>query len=208
MDNNKIIIILLLIIIGILLLLIGTTIFPSMNKEDCRLEITSPDSLNEGDNLTVKLSDAQNQPLSGKTVKISLKNSSASKEYAVTTDSNGTAVLTLSEENIGTFNVTCSFEGDETYKETSTSKEITVSAVKTASITDENSIEANRPRNDPNYKGYTPNHESEIVNGWNPAEHETYREKMSDGTIKIHYDDGYFRLVDENGYVITYGYGG
>lgn len=72
----------------------------------------------------------------------------------------------------------------------------------------ENSIESNRPKNDPNYKGYTPYHESEITkDGWNPHEHETYREKMADGTVKIHYDDGYFRLVDENGYVITYGYG-
>ena len=30
---------------------------------------------------------------------------------------------------------------------------------------------------------------------------------MPDGTQKIHYDDGYFRLVDDKGYVITYGYG-
>ena len=69
-------------------------------------------------------------------------------------------------------------------------------------------IEANRPKNDPNYKGYTPLHESEVTSdGWNPREHETYRENMPDGTQKIHYDDGYFRLVDKNGYVITYGYG-
>ncbi len=35
-------------------------------------------------------------------------------------------------------------------------------------------IEANRPNNDPNYKGYTPLHESEITSdGWNPREHET-----------------------------------
>lgn len=178
-----------------------------MNKKDCSLEITSPDSLNEGDNLTVQLSDAQNQPLSEKTIRILLKNSSASKEYSITTDSNGVAVLTLSEENIGTFNVTCSFEGDGTYKETSTSKEITInSAAKTTSSTAENSIEANRPKNDPNYKGYTPNNESETVNGWNPSEHETYRKTLSDGNTEIHYDDGYFRIVDANGYVITYGY--
>ena len=69
-------------------------------------------------------------------------------------------------------------------------------------------IEANRPKNDPNYKGYTPLHESEITSdGWNPREHETYRENMPDGSQKIHYDDGYFRIVDKNGYVITYGYG-
>lgn len=73
--------------------------------------------------------------------------------------------------------------------------------------TDQNSIDANRPRNDPNYKGYTPRHESEVTSdGWNPKEHETYRESIGGGREKIHYDDGYFTIVDENGYVITYGY--
>ena len=73
--------------------------------------------------------------------------------------------------------------------------------------TDQNSIDANRPRNDPNYKGYTPRHESEVTSdGWNPKEHETYRESIGGGREKIHYDDGYFTSVDENGYVITYGF--
>lgn len=72
---------------------------------------------------------------------------------------------------------------------------------------DQNSIDANRPRNDPNYKGYTPMHESEVTSdGWNPKEHETYRESIGGGREKIHYDDGYFTIVDENGYIITYGY--
>ena len=72
---------------------------------------------------------------------------------------------------------------------------------------DQNSIDANRPRNDPNYKGYTPRHESEVTSdGWNPKEHETYRESIGGGREKIHYDDGYFTIVDENGYVITYGF--
>lgn len=68
-------------------------------------------------------------------------------------------------------------------------------------------IEANRPRNDPNYKGYTPLHESEVTSeGWNPREHEVSREDMENGNQRINYDDGYYRLVDSNGYVITYGY--
>ncbi|MBR6023386.1 MAG: hypothetical protein IK044_00290 [Methanobrevibacter sp.] len=72
---------------------------------------------------------------------------------------------------------------------------------------DQNSIDANRPRNNPNYKGYTPMHESEVTSdGWNPKEHETYRESIGGGREKIHYDDGYFTIVDENGYIITYGY--
>lgn len=57
------------------------------------------------------------------------------------------------------------------------------------------------------YKGGVAKHESENGNdGWNPSEHETYREDMGDGNYKIHYDDGYFRVCDRNGYIITYGY--
>lgn len=73
----------------------------------------------------------------------------------------------------------------------------------------ENSIDSNRPKNDPNYKGYNPYHESEVTSdGWNPKEHEVGRDKLNDGSQRIRYDDGYFRIVDKNGYVITYGYGG
>lgn len=93
----------------------------------------------------------------------------------------------------------------------STSQNTTTELISSDSSQDSSSadsIEANRPKNDPNYKGYTPLHESEITSdGWNPREHETYRENMPDGSQKIHYDDGYFRIVDKNGYVITYGYG-
>lgn len=76
-----------------------------------------------------------------------------------------------------------------------------------SSDNNQNSIDANRPKNNPNYKGYTPRHESEVTSdGWNPKEHETYRESIGGGREKIHYDDGYFTIVDENGYVITYGF--
>ena len=77
------------------------------------------------------------------------------------------------------------------------------------SSSSENSIDSNRPKNDPNYKGYNPYHESEVTSdGWNPKEHEVGRDKLNDGSQRIRYDDGYFRIVDKNGYVITYGYGG
>lgn len=209
MGNDKLIITALIAIIAILLILIGATVIPTMMKEDCQLDITSPESLNGGDNITVHLYDSENNPISDKNIKVILRNSNTSQEYLIKTDSNGIATLTLTEDNVGTYNLTCSFEGDDTYKPASTTKEITVNGTSeaTASST-QDPIEANRPKNDPNYKGYTPNHESEIINGWNPHEHETYRESMSDGNVKIHYDDGYFRLVDRNGYVITYGYGG
>ena len=77
------------------------------------------------------------------------------------------------------------------------------------SSSSENSIDSNRPKNDPNYKGYNPYHESEVTSdGWNPKDHEVGRDRLNDGSQRIRYDDGYFRIVDKNAYVITYGYGG
>lgn len=211
METNRIIIIGLVAIIATLLVLIGLTVLPNMAKEECIIEITSSELVKDSDNISIKLSDSKNNPIANENINMSLSNSNNTQEYTVKTDSNGMATLSLSEENIGTYNVTCTFDGNDKYKETSASKEITIEKSVTEAVqstSTQDTIESNRPRNDPNYKGYTPHHESEVINGWNPAEHETYREKMSDGNVKIHYDDNYFRLVDENGYVITYGYGG
>ena len=42
--------------------------------------------------------------------------------------------------------------------------------------------------------------------GWNPKEHEVSREQLDDGNERVNYDDGYFRIVDKDGNIITYGY--
>ncbi|RAP54698.1 MAG: hypothetical protein BZ137_00830 [Methanosphaera sp. rholeuAM130] len=57
-------------------------------------------------------------------------------------------------------------------------------------------------------KSSTEREEDKITpDGWNPKEHETSREDMGDGYEKVHYDDGYFRVVDKKGNIQTYGYG-
>ena len=83
---------------------------------------------------------------------------------------------------------------------------------------EQNPYDANRPAyDDLRYKKVTfnpadpayykgPNHIDEVVNGWNPSAHEISRSFNPDGTINVRYDDGYFRLADSNGYVITWGF--
>lgn len=46
----------------------------------------------------------------------------------------------------------------------------------------------------------------DVVNGWDPSEHEVSREDLGDGMERVTYDDGYFRIIDSDGYVVTYGY--
>ena len=42
--------------------------------------------------------------------------------------------------------------------------------------------------------------------GWNPKEHEVSREPLEDGNERVTYDDGYSRVVDKDGNILSYGY--
>lgn len=48
--------------------------------------------------------------------------------------------------------------------------------------------------------------EDKIINGWNPKDHEVSREDIGDGLQRVTYDDGYYRIVDQDGNIISYGY--
>lgn len=56
-------------------------------------------------------------------------------------------------------------------------------------------------------KSSTQREEDKITpDGWNPKKHETYREDIGDGYQRVHYDDGYFRVVNKKGDILSYGY--
>lgn len=215
MENNHIIILLLILIIAILAIALGAILLQDMGKEECSLKISCNETMHNGEKITVKLTDLNKTPLKNQTVKIKLKSGNKTSEYNLTTNSKGKATLKLNDLDDGKYVVNCSFDGNNHYKQTSSKKkfiydsEVTATAGASSESSYVDPIDANRPVNDENYKGYNPYHESEVTSdGWNPREHEVSRESMGDGNQKIKYDDGYFRIVDDNGYVITYGYGG
>ena len=182
----------------------------SADKE-CKLSVKYNDPMYNGEKVKIKLTDMNQTPISNASIHIKLENDNDIKEYDVTTNKKGIATLELNDLKEGNCTINCAFNGNNHYKATSSTEKFDYKDVATTtsqSNSNVDPIDANRPRNDPNYKGYTPNHESEITSdGWNPREHEVSRENMGNGNQKIHYDDGYFRIVDSNGYVITYGYG-
>ncbi|MBQ6098763.1 MAG: Ig-like domain repeat protein [Methanobrevibacter sp.] len=209
MEKNNIIIIGLLLVIILLIIGLGTIMLTDFNKQDCKLEITSPESLENGQNLTLKFTDSKNASIENGKISVKIFNENNTYEYNVTTGNTGTAALTLNNLESGKYNVTCTFDGNSKFKSAKCSGKLTYTDEVTASSSgSSNPIEDNRPVNDANYKGYNPYHESEVTSdGWNPKDHEVSRQSVGDGNQKIKYDDGYFRIVDSNGYVITYGYG-
>jgi hypothetical protein len=207
MDNNKIIIILLIIIIAILAVGISALALQGQGKEECKIKISLNETMYDGDSVKIKLTDLNKTPIVNETISVKLSTGDDIQEYNLTTNKNGIATLKLNDLSEGKYKLNCTFDGNDKYLPTNASKNFKFKE-ETVASSNTNSIDANRPTNDINYKGYTPYHESEITSdGWNPREHEVSRQSMPDGSTKIRYDDGYFRLVDDNGYVITYGYG-
>ncbi len=49
--------------------------------------------------------------------------------------------------------------------------------------------------------------DEQVIDGWDPKEHEVSRERVDDNMEKVYYDDDYYRFVDDNGKVVSYGYG-
>lgn len=96
-----------------------------------------------------------------------------------TTDNN-TTYITL-EENNTTENMSTSNTKSSNTKSSTTSK----TSKQSSSIREEDQITSD---------------------GWDPKKHEVSREYLGDGESRVTYDDGYHRVVDKNGNILSYGF--
>lgn len=195
MNTRDIIIICITIIV---LLSIG--MFVMMNgsaQEKSILTMTNSPSLYEGDSLILKLTDENNTAISNQKVEINLTHSSngVTENFTLKTNSNGECKLEdLIADN---FTLSAKYYGNKEYKAASLNGNIIVKKKASASASTNTNTNSN-------YK--TDNKVDDVINGWDPSEHEVSREDLGDGTVRITYDDGYFRIVDKDGNILTYGY--
>ncbi len=191
MNTRDIIIICITIIV---LLSIGMFVMMNGNADEKSiLTMTNSPYLYEGDSLILKLSDENGTAIGNQKVEINLTHSSngITENFTLKTNSNGECRLEdLIADN---FTLSAKYYGNKEYKAATLSGNI---YVKKKSSTSNNTNDE--------YK--TDNKVDDVVNGWDPSEHEVSREDLGDGTVKITYDDGYFRIVDKDGNILTYGY--
>ena len=159
--------------------------------ETAILTMESNQQLNEGDSLVLKLSDENGTAISGERIEINLTHGSngITENFTLKTNENGECRLEdLIADN---FTLSAKYNGNKNYKQATLSGTIYVKKKASASNNDK-------------YK--TDNKVDDVIDGWDPKEHEVSREALGDGTYRITYDDGYFRIVDEDGNILTYGY--
>ena len=127
MENKKIIIVLIVIIV-ILTAAIGFTMFnPTHTKQPTKINITSKNTLNEGDNLTLQLTDLNKTALSKQKVNVTVKNSKGKVVLNKTVKTNDKGKAKLDPElKKGKYNVTVSYGGNENYTANNTTQKLTV----------------------------------------------------------------------------------
>lgn len=197
MDNQKIIIALLCVIIAILVVGIAIS-SPFMAKEKSNLAISN-NEINAGDSLIVALTDGQGNPIANQTVNVKLiGNDGTSIDKDVRTNIYGKAKFKV--EETGKYSVECKFNGNDKYASSSTADNISVEKAATKLVSEEkNSDSVSSQGNEREEYKITPD-------GWNPREHEVSRESIGGGKERVHYDDNYFRVVDQDGNIITHGW--
>lgn len=123
MDKNKILIFALVIVI--VLFAIGLYSIMPTAKEDTNLTINTNETVYQGDEIEIVLTDLNNTPISNKTIAVNISGNNASNNYSVKTDKNGTVKLKINESE-GNYTVSCTFDGDDKYNGNYTSKNIAV----------------------------------------------------------------------------------
>lgn len=125
-SHNKIIIILLGVIIALLVLSIMFMNFGNIfsPKEATTIDIETGSQISAGDNFKVRLS-GENGGVSGRLVKITFSNSNNNYEFSATTDQNGYAMFSPTVD-LGDYEVTCEFEGDDEYSSTSSTSHVNI----------------------------------------------------------------------------------
>ena len=189
-----------LIIIGvtaILLILIGMfVVFNSGDTQTTMLTMTSSSILNEGDSLVLKLSDENKTAIANGRIQINLTNpNGVTENFTLKTNSKGECRL---EDLIsGNFSFIAKYNGDKKHSPSSLSGNIRVNRISNGpTVSNDNS-------NDQYKSDYKVD---DVINGWDPSEHEVSREDLGEGVTRITYDDGYFRIVDDDGNILNYGY--
>ena len=184
----------------ILLLLIGIFVMFGMNGEEQTsiLTMTSSSSLTEGDSLVLKLNDENGSAIAGQRIEINLTHASNGITENFTLKTNEKGECKLEDLIADNFTVLAKYYGNKEYKPATLSGQIHVKKKVSNTIINTNT------NTDDKYK--TDNKVDDVIDGWDPSEHEVSREALGDGTYRITYDDGYFRIVDEDGNILTYGY--
>lgn len=161
MNQDKIIILLLVIIVG--LLVVGLVLFNPF-KTDSMISITSSAELNEGDDFSIALRDAEGAPIAHQSVNVIFTTSNGvAEQKSLTTDDMGNGVISLAGLASGQYNVNATYGGNDSFKPSHTSQNLNIKQPVTKPVGSTDYL----PSDTSIHPGFTPSYrEGNIVYGY------------------------------------------
>lgn len=109
-----------LLVVAIIVIVAGTVMFLMAHqahpKHDSKIMMTSADNLTEGDNITLKLTDVNNTPISNQNVAVSIVNSSGkSLQKSLTTGVNGEVTFKTDNLTTGSCAIVVKYNGNDKF---------------------------------------------------------------------------------------------
>lgn len=189
----------------IILVCLGLFLISHMNgQEETHITILTSQYLTEGDTLKLKLCDKDGKGIADQKIslKIQSKDGNFNDDIVIKTDEKGESqIQNLQRGNytlIAKYDGTSQYEGyGLTYEFIVSPKEVEQSSKTTSTIT---TATSNNGDYASDYKA------DDVIDGWDPSEHEVSREYLGEGEYRVNYDDGYSRVIDSDGNVLSYGY--
>ena len=126
MDYNKLIMALIVVIVA--LIVAGVVLFnPFIAKTDTAVSVTSANELNEGDELSILLTDANSKPIANQVVQVNIMDSSNHVEQkTLTTNGEGVGVLSLGGLAAGQYSVNVAYGGNATFNPSQSFQNLTI----------------------------------------------------------------------------------
>ena len=192
--ENKHIIAILLIIIAVLAVAIGVVLLnPGVQKNPSIVKITSDNKLTEGKDLSIKLTDLSENPISKEIVNITItdKNGKVVVDDVVKTDSKGKAKLGLDLKK-GKYDVVIFYGGNENYAGDNDTQKLTV---KEKEATQTSSSQSQSSQSQPSVYAY----KSDGTPMYSAAEVESYMYNKY-GPVNYHIKSNGYVDLDEPGF--------
>lgn len=126
MEKSQIIILALIVVIAALLIFMVAAMMPNFSKQDTNLKFKGNTTINKGDSIKIKLTDANGNAISGQSVNITITDKNKASDYhSVETDENGVGKIKI-DKDPGKYSVSVSYGGNDKYKQSNATKVIKI----------------------------------------------------------------------------------
>ena len=125
MDYNKVIMALIVVIVA--LLVAGIVLFNPFAKTDTTVSVTSANELNEGDELSILLTDISSKPIANQVVQVNITDfNNHVEQKTLTTNGEGAGVISLSGLSAGKYSINVAYGGNGTFNPSQTFQNLTI----------------------------------------------------------------------------------